>query len=109
MVPASLGRGALLQRPVEAIRGTALAMHQRVPPTPERPHLQFILAGRLLTRHATRDVGPRQLALRCEASLAAFQAGDIIRGAEAGWPEERDKVLEALLAPSARGRRGGGG
>src|SRR6516162_3331078 len=54
--------GALHRRPVGAVGRAALAVHQRIPSPPERTHLQFVLARRLVAAHAARDVGPRQFA-----------------------------------------------
>src|SRR5215813_12442799 len=92
-----LGGSALRRRPVGAVGRAALALHQRIPAPPERAHLQFVLARRLVAAHAARDVRPRQFAPGGEAALAAFEPGDVVRRAEAGRTEKRDEILVALL------------
>src|ERR1700745_65022 len=95
--PVLLGRGAAFARPVGTVGRAALAMDQRIPAPPERTHLQFVLARRLVLRHAARDVGPWQLALGREPALAAFEARYVVRRPEPGRPEERDKIFVRLL------------
>src|SRR5207244_7752355 len=85
--PPLFGRGALRRRPVGAIGRPPLATDQRIPAPPECAHLQFVLTGRLLPRHAARDVRPRQLALRRKTALTAFETGDVVRCAKPGGPE----------------------
>src|SRR5438093_11374084 len=68
--------------------GTLGVPHERVPLAPERPHLQRIIHERLGALHATRHVGPLDLAVG-ETLLAGFERFHVVRGGKSARPKKR--------------------
>src|SRR2546423_7926795 len=69
-------------------------VEQVLPAAPERAHLEFVGCDRVAV-HPAGDVGPRSVRAVEEASLAAFEARDIVGGAEARGAEEGYEVVHA--------------